>query len=166
MFHCSPSCSSWDISACIQVVFICRCLAARIHEHQWYCFSSPYHLFSSDIVKPQVLQLHSNTITILHPRNTMIPFGQKVRSQREIAFYQANSPSGRCEWGAAQRWTHLYLEDLMSLSGGGYHDTDFGTVTLLLLCRHHFWILQPSDRYFHLFRTVVRHLKTWCSDCR
>lgn len=31
----------------------------------------------------------------------MIILGQKVRSQCEIAFYWSNSPSGRCEWGAA-----------------------------------------------------------------
>lgn len=82
--------------------------------------------------------------------------GQKVRSQCEKALFQANSPSGRCEWGAAlcQWWSHLYLQELMSFSGGGYGDTDCGAVTLLPEQRHNFQI-----RAYQAFKTALIAVK-------
>lgn len=139
-FRCNPFNSCWEIIwklqmalerageifQSIQVMFMYMITCKNLWAPMTLFFFTT-SCFSSDIIKPQALQLHLNTITILHSRNTMITLGQKLRSQCEIAFYQANSPSGRWEWGAAlcQRWNHLYPEGQMSLSGGGYRYNHF-----------------------------------------
>lgn len=114
--------------------------AGRFYKHQRHCFFSPVNHFfvrSFNSIRAQwpfCTRRHNDCI------------GQKVRSQCEKALFQANSHCGRCEGGAAlcQWWSHLYLQELVSYSGGGYSDTDCAAVTLPPERRHHFQILQPS----------------------